>query len=88
MKTPTIGATSQYAITENITISVLSTTSETSTENENNTAPSYDIAFMDTMTYVSTAKPTTRKNVSNDAFLSSTRGVTVVIYLFALLSLF
>jgi len=80
--------TSQYAITQNITMSVLSTTSETSTENENNRAPSYDIAFMDTMTYVSIAKATTRKNVSNDAFLSSTGGVTVVIFLFALLSLF
>jgi len=43
---------------------------------------------MGTMAHISTAKPTTRKYVSNDAYFSSTGGVTVAILLFAILSLF
>jgi hypothetical protein len=88
IQAPATSSTSQNAITQNITIFVLRTTSETSTEPENNTAPSYKVAFMGTMTHVSTDKPTTRKYVSNDAYFSRTEGVTVVILLFALLSLF
>jgi hypothetical protein len=76
IKNPATGSTSQYAITQN------STFFDTSAFTENNTTRSYD------MTYVSTAKHTTRNNISNDAYFSSTGGVTVVITLFALLSLF
>jgi len=88
IKAPATSSTSQYALTQNITIFVLRTTSETSTETENNTAPSYNIAFMGTMAHVSTAKATTLKYTSNDAYFSRTGGVTVVILLFALSSLF
>jgi len=75
-------------MTQNITIFVLNTISDTSTETENKITPSYDIAFMDTMAYVSTAKHITHENASNDAYFSSTGGVTVVILPFVFLSLF
>jgi len=85
IKAPATGSTSQYALTQNITIFVPSTTSETSTETVSNTAPFYNTVFMDTMAYVSTANPTTLKYVSNDAYFSCIGGTTVVIIPFALL---